>query len=138
MPAYRAPVDDTLFVLNDVLKYERYSNLPGFADASPKMLVQQSLAEGLEVIVGASQLLHHFAQRARVLSGALATVEQQQDLRREPLHPRGEDDLSFRQRVPVDGVAVGDGAHDRHCPRGPERAPPVAERRDRRRRASVP
>jgi hypothetical protein len=25
---------DTLFVLNDVLGFERYNNLPGFADAS--------------------------------------------------------------------------------------------------------
>ena len=38
MPAYRAPVEDTLFVLNDVLKYERYNNLPGFADASPDIV----------------------------------------------------------------------------------------------------
>jgi len=38
MPAYRAPVEDTLFVLNDVLKYERYDNLPGFADASPDIV----------------------------------------------------------------------------------------------------
>ena len=33
MPTYRAPVQDTFFVLKDVLGYERYSNLPGFADA---------------------------------------------------------------------------------------------------------
>ncbi|WP_223476432.1 acyl-CoA dehydrogenase C-terminal domain-containing protein [Oricola indica] len=38
MPAYRAPVEDTLFVLNDVLKYKRYDNLPGFADASPDIV----------------------------------------------------------------------------------------------------
>jgi acyl-CoA dehydrogenase len=38
MPVYRAPVEDTLFVLNDVLKYERYNNLPGFADASPDIV----------------------------------------------------------------------------------------------------
>ncbi len=33
MPSYRAPVDHVLFLLRDVLGYERYSNLPGFADA---------------------------------------------------------------------------------------------------------
>ncbi|MBI1621064.1 acyl-CoA dehydrogenase [Aquamicrobium zhengzhouense] len=38
MTTYKAPVADTLFILNDVLGYERYSNLPGFADASPDLL----------------------------------------------------------------------------------------------------
>ena len=38
MPTYRAPVKDTLFVLNDVLGYERYTNLPGFSDATPDVL----------------------------------------------------------------------------------------------------
>ena len=33
MPVYKAPVDDTLFLLNDVFNIERYNNLPGFADA---------------------------------------------------------------------------------------------------------
>jgi alkylation response protein AidB-like acyl-CoA dehydrogenase len=34
MPIYKAPVDDALFLLNDVFHLERYGNLPGFADAS--------------------------------------------------------------------------------------------------------
>ncbi|WP_036292417.1 acyl-CoA dehydrogenase C-terminal domain-containing protein [Methylosinus sp. PW1] len=40
MPIYKAPVDDTLFLLNDVLHFERYGNLPGFADAAPDILPQ--------------------------------------------------------------------------------------------------
>ncbi|WFU09450.1 acyl-CoA dehydrogenase C-terminal domain-containing protein [Rhizobium sp. CB3090] len=38
MPVYKAPVNDTLFVLNDVLGLERYNYLPGFAEASPDMI----------------------------------------------------------------------------------------------------
>jgi acyl-CoA dehydrogenase len=34
MPSYKAPVEDVLFLLNDVFRIERYNNLPGFADAS--------------------------------------------------------------------------------------------------------
>ena len=34
MPTYKAPVDDVMFLLNDVFHMERHNNLPGFADAS--------------------------------------------------------------------------------------------------------
>ena len=38
MPIYKAPVDDALFLLNDVFHLERYGNLPGFSDASPDVV----------------------------------------------------------------------------------------------------
>ena len=38
MPTYRAPVDDALFLLNDVFHLDRYGNLTGFADASPDVV----------------------------------------------------------------------------------------------------
>src|SRR5215216_4033903 len=44
MPSYKAPVDDVMFLLNDVFHVERYNNLPGFADASPD-LVEAILGE---------------------------------------------------------------------------------------------
>jgi alkylation response protein AidB-like acyl-CoA dehydrogenase len=34
MPSYKAPVRDTVFVLNEVLKLESFSNLPGFENVS--------------------------------------------------------------------------------------------------------
>ena len=34
MPTYKAPVDDVLFLVNDVFHLERYGNLPGFAEAT--------------------------------------------------------------------------------------------------------
>ena len=45
MPSYRAPVEDTLFLLNDVLAIHRYDNLPGFSDASADV-VEAVLNEG--------------------------------------------------------------------------------------------
>jgi hypothetical protein len=48
MPGYKAPVEDVLFVLNEVLGFERYSNLSGFADTTPD-LVEAILGEGAKL-----------------------------------------------------------------------------------------
>ncbi|GJD46692.1 3-methylmercaptopropionyl-CoA dehydrogenase [Methylobacterium cerastii] len=48
MPSYRAPVEDTLFLLNDVLGFHNHANLAGFADATPDM-VEAVLNEGAKL-----------------------------------------------------------------------------------------
>ncbi|MBN9081187.1 MAG: acyl-CoA dehydrogenase [Rhizobiales bacterium 62-17] len=48
MPSYQAPVADALFLLNDVLHWDRYNNLPGFADASPDV-VEAVLQEAAKI-----------------------------------------------------------------------------------------
>jgi hypothetical protein len=45
MPSYKAPLREYSFLLKDVLDIERYSNLPGFADASLDT-IEQILEEG--------------------------------------------------------------------------------------------
>ncbi len=51
MPSYKAPVDDVMFLLNDVFHVERYSNLPGFSDASPD-IVEAILGEAAKFCEG--------------------------------------------------------------------------------------
>ncbi len=39
VPSYRAPVEEVMFLLTDVLDVARYDNLPGFADAAPDLVL---------------------------------------------------------------------------------------------------
>ena len=48
MPVYKAPVDDVMFLLNDVFQMDRHNNLPGFADATPDT-VEAILSEGAKL-----------------------------------------------------------------------------------------
>jgi len=48
VPIYKAPVDEILFLLNDVFGIARYNNLPGFADVSPDVL-EPILAEAAKL-----------------------------------------------------------------------------------------
>jgi acyl-CoA dehydrogenase len=47
MPTYKAPVQDTLFLLNDVFNIQKYSNLPGFADVAD--MLEPILDEGAKL-----------------------------------------------------------------------------------------
>ena len=57
MPTYKAPTEDVLFLLNDVLHWERYGNLPGFADATPDV-VAAIVEEGAKITEEALQPLN--------------------------------------------------------------------------------
>ncbi|PQA71639.1 acyl-CoA dehydrogenase C-terminal domain-containing protein [Brucella oryzae] len=75
MPSYRAPVEDTNFVLNDVLNYQRYNNLPGFADASPDV-VEAILSEGAKLAEGTLFPVNQTADREgckRASDGSVTT-----------------------------------------------------------------
>ena len=48
MPVYRAPVEDMRFLLHDFLDLGKYSNLPGFADATPDV-INAILEEGAKL-----------------------------------------------------------------------------------------
>ena len=49
MPTYKAPVGDTLFLLNDVFDYAKYANAAGFSDA-PIDVVEAVLSEGAKFV----------------------------------------------------------------------------------------
>jgi acyl-CoA dehydrogenase len=48
VPSYKAPISDTLFLLNDVFDYARYDNLPGFSEA-PIDVIEAVLSEGAKL-----------------------------------------------------------------------------------------
>ena len=61
MPSYKAPVDDMLFLLNDVFAIQRYSNLPGFADVND--LLEPILVEGAKLCEEVLQPLNRIGDK---------------------------------------------------------------------------
>jgi hypothetical protein len=48
MPSYKAPVEDMMFIIRDVLDINQYTHIPGFADLSPE-LIEAILLEGAKL-----------------------------------------------------------------------------------------
>ena len=79
MPTYKAPVSDTLFLLTDVFDFQRYSNLPRFAEGTPWWRVKTLLMGGRRAhalyLLGDDRI-HLFPARVGVFGwGASAGVE---------------------------------------------------------------
>ncbi len=75
MPSYKAPVDDTVFLLRDVFDYGRYGNLPRFAEA-PLDLVETVLSEGGKFAQEVVQPLNRIGDQqgcARAADGSVTT-----------------------------------------------------------------
>jgi acyl-CoA dehydrogenase len=58
MPTYKAPVQEVMFLLNDVFQIDRYSNLSGFSDATPD-LSEAILSEAAKFCEQVLQPLNH-------------------------------------------------------------------------------
>jgi len=75
MPSYRAPVDDVMFLLEDVLDLGRYHNLPGFEEATPDTL-RAILEEGAKICEEMLQPLNQSGDREgcrRASDGSVTT-----------------------------------------------------------------
>ncbi len=75
MPTYKAPVEETLFLLGEVFPIERYNNLPGFADATQDT-VEAIVSEAAKLCEETLQPLNQPGDRAgcvRYEDGSVAT-----------------------------------------------------------------
>src|SRR3974390_674683 len=62
VPIYRAPLDEVMFLLGDVLKVGRLDNLPGFVDVAPDLL-QAIFGESARFCEEVSQPLNRSGDR---------------------------------------------------------------------------
>src|ERR1700732_1955029 len=77
MPSYKAPVEEVLFLLRDVFPFQRYNNLPGFAEATPDV-VQAIVSEAAKLCEQTLQPLNQTGDRAgcvRNKDGSVATPQ---------------------------------------------------------------
>ena len=77
MPVYSAPVDQAVFLLNDVFRIDRHGNLPGFADVAGD-LVRDILAGGADFAERVLQPLNQSGDRQgceRRPDGSVATPD---------------------------------------------------------------
>jgi acyl-CoA dehydrogenase len=75
MPSYKAPVEEVLFLLRDVFPFQRYNNLPGFAEATPDV-VEAIISEAAKLCEETLQPLNQMGDRAgcvRNEDGSVAT-----------------------------------------------------------------
>lgn len=73
MPSYKAPVEDTLFLLYDVLGFDRHSNLPGFADAG-RDTIEAVLEEGAKLCEKSFQPLNRLGDTQGCVRNADGSV----------------------------------------------------------------
>ena len=75
MPTYKAPVSDTVFLLNDVFDYAKHANAPGFSEA-PIDVVEAVLGEGAKFVEEVVQPLNRTGDLEgckRAADGSVAT-----------------------------------------------------------------
>jgi acyl-CoA dehydrogenase len=77
MPTYKAPVDDVMFLWNDVFGIDRHANLPGFSDATPDVVsaVLEEAAKYCEQVLTPLNRVGDKQGCRRSADGAVATPD---------------------------------------------------------------
>ncbi|MBM3528074.1 MAG: acyl-CoA dehydrogenase [Alphaproteobacteria bacterium] len=77
MPTYKAPVEDVMFLWNDVFGIDRHANLPGFSDASPDVVsaILEESAKYCEEVLTPLNRIGDKQGCARAPDGAVTTPD---------------------------------------------------------------